>query len=182
MEIQKLLCSKILLRSAVELLFNQLSAPQDNPYRTSNEWNNQVILQFVKKRFTMVLHDKLRDLRERTIGPASHSLTLFLYNRSDGKQLAMFQDMQLRLEMEDISFLLMNFNKTLYALIKKNIGLIKKKRWMNREVQTMLMDKRSSKLTPSLHNGLLKLEEHGRGSYKDKIVATCYFKRIGVPN
>ena len=167
-------------RSGGELLFNQLSSPQDNPHRTNNEWNNHGFTVCEEKDLQMVSDDKLKDLRARTIDPQAIPCLIPIVASRESNS-AMFQDMQLRLKNEDISFLIdeLEFD-TLYSDKKEYMFLSSedKARFKLPYVQTMLMITEAVSLTQNWSNGLLKLEEHGRGSYKDKIVATCYFNSI----
>jgi hypothetical protein len=167
-------------RSGGELLFNQLSSVQDNPHRTSSEWNNHGFTICEEKDLQMVSDDKLRDLRSRTIDPqAIPCLIPIIASRESNS--SMWQDMQLRLKNEDISFLVDELEfETLYTDKKEYMFLSseEKARVKLPYVQTMLMITEAVSLTQVWNNGLLKLEEHGRGGYKDKIVATCYFNMI----
>jgi hypothetical protein len=167
-------------RSGGELLFNQLSSPQDNPHRTNNEWNNHGFTVCEEKDLQMVSDDKLKDLRARTIDPQAIPCLIPIVATRESNS-SMWQDMQLRLKNEDISFLIdeLEFD-TLYSDKKEYMFLSSedKARFKLPYVQTMLMITEAVSLTQNWSNGLLKLEEHGRGSYKDKIVATCYFNSI----
>lgn len=167
-------------RSGGELLFNQLSSVQDNSHRTSSEWNNHGFTICEEKDLQMVSDDKLRDLRSRTIDPqAIPCLIPIIASRESNS--SMWQDMQLRLKNEDVSFLVDELEfETLYTDKKEYMFLSseEKARVKLPYVQTMLMITEAVSLTQVWNNGLLKLEEHGRGGYKDKIVATCYFNMI----
>ena len=167
-------------RSGGELLFNQLSSPQDNPHRTNNEWNNHGFTVCEEKDLQIVSDDKLKDLRARTMDPQAIPCLIPIVATRESNS-SMWQDMQLRLKNEDISFLIdeLEFD-TLYSDKKEYMFLSSedKARFKLPYVQTMLMITEAVSLTQNWSNGLLKLEEHGRGSYKDKIVATCYFNSI----
>lgn len=167
-------------RSAGELLFNQLSAPQDNPYRTESEWNNHGFTVCDDKDLHMVTETKLQDLKNRTIDP--QAIPCLIPVTADARwNSEMYQDMSLRLKNEQISFLIDELEFDSVFGDKKEYMFLSSEEKVKIKlpyIQTMLMITEAVSLTQSWNNGLLKLEEHGRGSLKDKIVATCYFNSI----
>lgn len=167
-------------RSSGELLFNQLSAPMEHPYRTESEWNNHGFTVCDDKELHIINNEKFQDLRNRTVDPQAIPCVIPIIGSATFND-SMWRDMNLRLKNEEISFLIdeLEFDTT-FADKKEYMFLSSedKARIKLPYVQTMLMITEAVSLTQKWNNGLLKLEEHGRGSLKDKIVATCYFNSI----
>ena len=164
------------MRSAGEMLFNELSKPMPHPYRSDDDWNehgftigNEDDLHFVKTA-------RLEEIRGKVVDKYEAIPCIIPITASNDLNSNMWLDLAKRLNKGEIRFLIDE--------LEFETNLNNKGEWINYSseekaelkmpyAETLLMINEAVNLTQKWSNGLLKLSEPTTGT-KDSIVALGY--------